>query len=220
MLTQIYEVSTPQEADAISSLGVDHVGVLVGDGSFPRELSVHTAAGIIEAIRAPSKPSALFLSADLALIEQMARELRSPIVHLGASTELLLPAHVIGLRKMLPNTLLIRSIPVTEMISVSIAKSYDGAVDFLLLDSHLAGDRQIGALGVTHDWSISRNIVESSRTPVILAGGLGSDNVAEAIRAVGPAGVDSKTKTDFPGTHTKDLTKVDAFNKAAKALVF
>jgi hypothetical protein len=28
MLTQIYEVSTPQEADAISSLGVDHIGVV------------------------------------------------------------------------------------------------------------------------------------------------------------------------------------------------
>jgi phosphoribosylanthranilate isomerase len=201
-------------------LGVDHVGVLVGDGSFPRELPVREAAEIMEAIRAPSKPSALFLSADLALVEQMAKELGSPIVHLGASTELLLPTQVIGLKKRLPNTLLIRSIPVTDLTSVSIAKSYDGVVDFLLLDSHLAGDRQIGALGVTHDWSISRKIVESARTPVILAGGLGSDNVVEAIRVVGPAGVDSKTKTDFPNTHSKDLTKVNAFNKAAKGSVF
>jgi phosphoribosylanthranilate isomerase len=52
-----------------------------------------------------------------------------------------------------------------------------------------------------------------------LANGLGLDNVAEAIIAVRPAGVDSKTKTDIGNTHAKDLTKVQAFNRAAKAHV-
>jgi len=216
MLTQIYEVSTPSEADAISGLGIDHVGVLVGNGIFPRELSVRDAAAILAAVRASSKPLALFLSADVALIEQMARELRPAIIHLGASTELLRPAHVVDLRKALPDIPFMRSVPVTGPESVPIAKSYEGIVDFLLLDSHREGDRQIGALGVTHDWSISRNIVESVRTPVVLAGGLGPDNVAEAIRAVRPAGVDSKTRTDLGDTHRKDLIKVDGFNQAAK----
>jgi len=109
-----------------------------------------------------------------------------------------------------------RSVPVTGPESVALAKSYDGIVDFLLLDSHREGDTQIGALGVTHDWSISRDIVESVKTPVILAGGLGPDNVADAIRAVRPAGVDSKTRTDRGDSHTKDFTKVAAFHQAAK----
>jgi phosphoribosylanthranilate isomerase len=56
----------------------------------------------------------------------------------------------------------------------------------VLLDSHRPSDRQVGAVGVTHDWTISRRIVEHVQTPVMLAGGLGPDNVAEAIRAVGP----------------------------------
>ena len=216
MLTQIYEVSTPSEADAISGLGIDHVGVLVGNGSFPRERSAREAIAIIAAIRAPSKSSALFLSADIALIEQMARELRPTIIHLGASTELLRPKNVIDLRKVLPNVLFMRSVPVTGLESIAIAKSYDGIVDFLLLDSHREGDTQIGALGITHDWKVSRHIVETVRTPIILAGGLGPDNVVEAILAVRPAGVDSKTRTDFGDTHTKDLIKVEAFDKAAK----
>ena len=109
-----------------------------------------------------------------------------------------------------------RSVPVTGLESVEIARSYEGIADFLLLDSHRANDRQIGALGVTHDWSISRQIVQGVRTPVILAGGLGPDNVADAIRAVGPAGVDSKTKTDKGATHTKDLEKVRLFVAAAR----
>lgn len=218
MLTQIYEVSTPSEADAISGLGIDHVGVLVGNGTFPRENPVRDAAAILAAVRASSKSLALFLSADVALIEQMARELRPAIVHLGASTELLRPAQVANLRKALPHIPFMRSVPVTGPESVAIARSYEGIVDFLLLDSHREGDTQIGALGVTHDWSISRNIVESVRTPVVLAGGLGPDNVAEAILAVRPAGVDSKTRTDVGDTHRKDLIKVEAFNKAAKGL--
>jgi phosphoribosylanthranilate isomerase len=52
--------------------------------------------------------------------------------------------------------------------------------------------------------------------PAILAGGLGPDNVAEAIKAVRPAGVDSKTKTDRPDGAGKDLEKVRQFVAAAK----
>ncbi|MGY4498672.1 phosphoribosylanthranilate isomerase [Bradyrhizobium sp. GM24.11] len=215
MLTQIYEVATPEEAEAISAIGVDHIGVLVGDGAFPRELPVRKASAVMKMIRPPSVLSALFLSADVPLIERMARELDAPIVHLGASSELLTPDLVLALRKSLPKTKFMRSVPVTGPDAVAVAQAYDGLVDWILLDSHRIGDLQIGAQGVTHDWGISRKIVESVRTPVILAGGLGPDNVNEAIRAVRPAGVDSKTGTDQEGTHSKDLWKVEAFYRAA-----
>ena len=56
----------------------------------------------------------------------------------------------------------------------------------LLLDSHRPGDAQIGALGIPHSWEIDRIIVERVRIPVIIAGGLGPDNVVDAIRAVHP----------------------------------
>jgi phosphoribosylanthranilate isomerase len=214
MLTQIYEVATAAEAEAISAIGVDHIGVLVGDGAFPRELPVHKAAAVMKAIQAPSVPSTLFLSAD---VERMARDLDPPIVHLGASNELLTPDHVVALRKSLPKIKFMRSVPVTGPVAVHVARTYDGIVEWILLDSHRIGDIQIGAQGVTHDWSISRTIVETVRTPVILAGGLGPNNVKEAIRSVHPAGVDSKTKTDREGTHSKDLAKVEAFHRAAKS---
>jgi hypothetical protein len=35
MLVQIYEVTSGEEASALTKLGVDHIGVLVGRGSFP-----------------------------------------------------------------------------------------------------------------------------------------------------------------------------------------
>jgi phosphoribosylanthranilate isomerase len=217
MLTQIYEIATADEARSISSIGVDHLGILVGEGEFPRELSVDAAREIAAAVGPGAKCSVLFLSARIDRIEDWARELRPDIVHIGAAAELLSPADVARLKTRLPNTLIMRSVPVTGPESIEVARSYDGIADFLLLDSHRAADRQIGALGITHDWRISRRIVELVRSPVILAGGLGSDNVAEAIRSVRPAGVDSKTKTDRDGSHAKDLERVRRFHQVAKA---
>jgi phosphoribosylanthranilate isomerase len=219
MLTQIYEVTSAQEAAAISEMGVDHIGVLIGDGSFPREQSVTSAVEIAASIRRPSKLCALFLSSDLAYVVRAIRELAPAIVHLGAAAELVTPEHVLDLRRGVPGILVMRSVPVVGLESIDVAQRYEGIADFLLLDSYRPNDKQIGALGVTHDWSISRQIVDKVRTPVILAGGLGPDNVAEAIRVVRPAGVDSKTRTDRGDTHAKDLEKVRLFERAAKQAV-
>ena len=110
-----------------------------------------------------------------------------------------------------------RSIPVVDESSIALARSYDEIADWLLLDSYESGDRHIGALGVTRSWELDRRIIESVRIPTIIAGGLGAENVQDAIRVAGPAGVDSKTKTDKnDGTHTKDLQKVSAFLNAAR----
>lgn len=216
MLTQIYEVQTPAAAEEISRLGVDHIGVLVGWGDFPREIGVSQATTVAAAIRPGSKFSALFLGAEVRLIARMAQALAPAILHLGAAPERISVDATAALRRALPGIAIMRSIPVTGEESVALAQSYDGVADFLLLDSHRKGDNQIGALGLTHDWSISRRIVEAVNTPVILAGGLGPANVARAIRDVRPAGVDSKTKTDIPGSHAKDLSAVRRFHNAAK----
>jgi phosphoribosylanthranilate isomerase len=219
MLVQIYEIATPDEARALAELGVDHIGVLVGDGSFPREQSIDGARRIFSAISSPSKGVALSLSADTKLIERIVSELKPAILHLGAASELLTPAAARQLKKRHGAVTLMRSIPVVDAKSVAMAQSYDGIADMLLLDSHRPGDVQIGALGVTHSWQIDRAIVESVGIPVIIAGGLGPDNVIDAITAVRPAGVDSKTKTDKDdGSHTKDLQKVKRFVDRAKSL--
>jgi phosphoribosylanthranilate isomerase len=88
MLTQVYEISTPEEARSISEIGVNHIGVLVGNGEFPRELPVEAAARVAAGIVPPSKFSALFLTADISRIETWVRQLRPAIVHLGAAPDL------------------------------------------------------------------------------------------------------------------------------------
>jgi hypothetical protein len=55
MLVQIYETSSAEEAVNLAKLGGDHIGFLVGDGSFPREQSIEAAQRILSAVPPRSK---------------------------------------------------------------------------------------------------------------------------------------------------------------------
>jgi phosphoribosylanthranilate isomerase len=65
-------------------------------------------------------------------------------------------------------------------------------VDAILLDSGnpTAAVKELGGTGRVHDWTISRAIRDAVQLPVFLAGGLRASNVAAAIAAVRPFGVD------------------------------
>jgi phosphoribosylanthranilate isomerase len=92
----------------------------------------------------------------------------------------------------------LRGVSIVQVIHVNGEESYEEAlsvaphVDALLLDS---GDqslavKELGGTGRTHDWRVSRRIVEASPAPVFLAGGLKDENAAEAIETVRPFGLD------------------------------
>ena len=216
MIVQIYEVQTPEEAVALARLGVDHIGVLVGDGAFPRELTTERASAIFAALPPGATRVALSLSADPTEVARVIEQTKPDIIHIGAAVELFSVRDTRALKAAFPDVRVMRSIPIVDTASIECAKDYRDTADFLLLDSHEPGDRQIGGLGRTHDWSISRRIVDEVGVTVILAGGLDADNVAAAIAAVRPAGVDSKTKTDRADGNGKDLDKVRRFVTAAK----
>lgn len=81
-------------------------------------------------------------------------------------------------------------------------------VDAFITDTFDPESGARGATGKTHDWRISRRLVEVSPKPVILAGGLTPDNVALAIRDVRPAGVDAHTGVeDANGDKSEDLAR-------------
>jgi phosphoribosylanthranilate isomerase len=216
MLVQIYEVQTPEEAATLARLGVDHIGVLVGDGVFPRELPAEWVRGIFAATPPGASRVALSLSVDADEVARVIEQTRPDIIHIAAAVELFSVENTRALKAAFPWVQIMRSIPIVDTASVEYARTYEGIADFLLLDSHDPGDRQIGGLGRTHDWSISRRIVEEVGVSAILAGGLDADNVAAAIAAVRPAGVDSKTRTDRANSAGKDLDKVRRFITAAK----
>jgi phosphoribosylanthranilate isomerase len=216
MLVQIFEVQTPEEAAALVRLGVDHIGVLVGDGAFPRELSIASTKAIFAIVPAGCKRVALSLSPNLEEVARVVEETRPDIVQVQAEIDDFPVEMTRVLKTRFPEVSIMRAIPVIDETSIETAASYRGLADFLLLDSYDTGTRQFGALGRPHDWNLSRRIVDEVGIPVILAGGLGPENVAAAISAVRPAGVDSKTRTDRLDRSGKDLAKVHAFVAAAK----
>jgi phosphoribosylanthranilate isomerase len=82
----------------------------------------------------------------------------------------------------------------------------------LLVDAHLQG--AYGGTGRTGDWALARRL--AARAPLLLAGGLNPANVAAAIQAVRPWGVDVASGVESsPGV--KDPAKISAFISAAKS---
>jgi phosphoribosylanthranilate isomerase len=96
------------------------------------------------------------------------------------------------LREALPGIKLVQVIHVGGEESVGEAVAAAAHADALLLDSGQphAPVKVLGGTGRIHDWAVSRRIVEAVSCHVFLAGGLRADNIAAAIAAVRPFGVD------------------------------
>ncbi len=87
-------------------------------------------------------------------------------------------------------------------------------IDGILLDSGKAGAS--GGTGAVHDWSISRQVVENTNIPVILAGGLNPKNVRDAVKEVRPFAVD--TASGVETNRTKDPAKICRFIEEARCI--
>jgi phosphoribosylanthranilate isomerase len=207
------------EALAIADLGIDHVGVTPASLGLPGEISQRLAGQIVESVAGLATSVALSVDSDLEAIEDMVRTVRPDILHLCGPPGALGPADIAGLRRTLPDIGVMQAIAVTGPDALEVARSYESVVDYLILDSVDPAIPGVGAAGVIHDWEVSAAVVDAVAVPVILAGGLGPDNVADAVAAVRPWGVDSLTNTNRPvsgGGFAKDLDLVAAFQEAAR----
>jgi len=80
----------------------------------------------------------------------------------------------------------------------------------ILLDSHVEGS--YGGTGQAFDWGLAAQVAE--RVPVIIAGGLSTDNVGQAIEITSPWGVDVSSGVESEGV--KDAAKIRDFVLAAR----
>ncbi|MBN2013274.1 phosphoribosylanthranilate isomerase [candidate division KSB1 bacterium] len=96
------------------------------------------------------------------------------------------------LRSALPGVDIIQVIHVTGDSAITDGKDAAPFVHAILLDSGNpnAQIKTLGGTGKTHNWQISRQIVEIVDVPVFLAGGLTPSNISQAIVKVHPFGVD------------------------------
>ena len=81
----------------------------------------------------------------------------------------------------------------------------------IVLDTCVKGE--MGGTGITGDWATAAAIIANSALPVMLAGGLGPDNIVAAIQATGATGVDLATGVES-SIGRKDPIKLRALAEA------
>ena len=96
------------------------------------------------------------------------------------------------LKNELPDINIVQVIHVTDERSIQEAVDISKSVDYILLDSGNQNlkIKELGGTGRTHNWAISKKIVESVNVPVFLAGGINPENILEAVKFVNPFGID------------------------------
>jgi phosphoribosylanthranilate isomerase len=215
MAVQIYSMTSIADAIATAAVGADLIGVVVAEPGIVAEgVSAALAREILAAIRPRARGVALSLADDRDEICAMVDAVRPDVLHLAARE--IEPEDCAWIRRRIAPVRLLRAIAVRAGETMAEAQAHQECADFLMLDSGAKGGKFAGARGETHDWTVSREIVEQSRIPVILAGGLTADNVGDAIATVRPWGVDSFTHTDIVGNRgSKDPARVRAFIAAA-----
>lgn len=219
MNIQIYAFTDPKTAVAAVKLGVNHIGFVAGKyEEVPAELSFEQAREIVDALPQGAVSSAITMSEDVDEILRMVAAVQPHILHISSDVERVDVEMMRELRSKLDKHVrLMKAIPVEDEASVALAQSFAQVSDILLLDTKREDFPGVGATGFTHDWSVSRRIVETVGIPVIMAGGLTPENVGAAIEQIQPWGVDSNTSTNVPGSNVdKDLERIAAFVQAIK----
>jgi GTP cyclohydrolase II len=211
------------EMAALASIGATHLAWCVEPND---AASLQLSFQIIEQVRAARVVSTIMImSSDVETIVPITRMLQPNLI--------LIPAERIGrgivendlprlADRLAPQTRLMMSIPVrlagslTNIDSRAIAARYQHFADCLILDTALDPDGEsCGCTGKTNDWDLCREIVESSRIPVMLAGGLSPDNVAAAMHSVRPWGVDACSSLETSPGGSKDLVASQQFIQRA-----
>ena len=189
MKIKICCISSIEEAAQAVKHGAWALGLVSAMPSGPGPISEDLIAEIIATVPPHIRTFLLTSQQDAASIIAQQRRTKANTLQLVDSVTTDVYA---DLRKELPGVAIVQVIHVVDASSVAEAKCVAPFVDMLLLDSgnpRLAV-KELDGTGRTHNWSVSKQIVEAVNVPVFLAGGLNAGNVRDAIAAVQPYGVD------------------------------
>lgn len=231
VIVQIYGIKTIQDARRVVDLGADHIGVSFGETTrTPGQLSGSQARELFSAVQPRAVKVGLTVSESLGEITRDLKAMQPvqpDVLHLSGDIEGLSPEDIAVLRDQHPGLKIMQAIPVlpgvplSEQKALEYVRAYEAVSDFFLIDTKVPDATDIGATGITHDWSIDRAIIEMTEVRSIIAGGLDASNVAAAIEATRPYGADSFSWTNYDAprgepTSYKDPAKVKAFVEAAR----
>ena len=190
-------ISSTDEAKMAINYGASALGLVANMPSGPGVISDDLILTISKIV--PPSVSTFMLTSETSadqIIEHHRRTLTNTIQIVD---ELKLGTYE-TIRKALPAIKIVQVIHVIDERTIDEAVKISEFVDALLLDSGNPNleIKELGGTGRVHNWTLSKKIVEQSKVPVFLAGGLTADNVRQAIDQVQPFGLDlcSGVRTD------------------------
>ncbi|MFE9819664.1 phosphoribosylanthranilate isomerase [Streptomyces sp. NBC_00236] len=205
-LIQVAGVVDAEDVRTLTEAGVDWVGIPLRLGYHQPDVSESEAAVLAQAVR-PARPVVITYCCEPQEVIELCAKVGVRTVQLHGDVS---PGQVRELRRLKPDFTVVCSLIVREGgADALLARAHALApfVDGFLTDTFDPATGASGATGRVHNWSVSAAIARQVPRPLILAGGLRADTVAEAIRVVRPAGVDVHTGIeDLGGRNDPDLT--------------
>jgi phosphoribosylanthranilate isomerase len=203
LFVKICGITCAADAAAAVEAGADAVGFVFWKRS-PRAVDAETARAIAAGLPPSVVRVGVFADSLPEEVSRIAEEAGLDVLQLHGSEP--------------PDSLLVlprrcwKAVGVGRDFVAADALRYEGKAAGILLDTR--GEGAPGGTGRTFDWSLARE-VRKRASFLLLAGGLDPENVAAAIRAVGPDGVDVSSGVESsPGR--KDKGRLRAFIEAAR----
>ncbi|NOT64494.1 MAG: phosphoribosylanthranilate isomerase [Methylotenera sp.] len=198
MRTRVKICGITRTEDALTAVaqGADAIGLVFFDSS-PRNVSISLAAEIASQIPAFVTVVGLFVNAEPHFIKEVISKVKLDLLQFHGDET---PTECASYS--LPFIKAIRVKPDTNLVQYAQDFYFAKA---LLLDAYTEG--MAGGTGHVFDWNL---IPKQLTKPVILAGGLTADNVADAIVQINPYAVDVSGGVEL-SKGIKDAAKIAAF---------
>lgn len=205
---QIAGVKNIDEAKLLADAGIKYIGFPLYLDYHKEDIPKEKVKMIIASSKADFSPVIITYLKDADEIIKLMNFVDAGIVQLHSDISV---DEIKILKSRRPDLFIIKSLIVNNNISELLEKSgkYESYCDAFITDTYDPKTGASGATGITHDWDISRKLKDKLSKPLILAGGLNHENVAEAINYVMPFGVDCHTGAeDSEGNKSPEKAKL------------
>lgn len=197
--TKICGLSRPCDIEYINEAKPDFCGFIINVPKSKRNVTPDTVRQLVKNLSPDVKPVGVFVNAHIDEITGLVEDGTLSYVQLHGHED---ESYISALRKQI-------SVPIIQAFKVTCpedaARAERSSADYILLDNGSGGT------GKTFDWSHLQGITR----PYILAGGLGPDNLGQAVSQLAPWGVDLSSGVETDGY--KDKNKVLAAVQAVRA---
>ena len=181
---KICGITSVYDGRMVSSFPIHAIGLNFVKRS-KRKISIKTAKEIIDRIPPLVEPVLVFEDEKIGEVMYISNTLGVNTIQLHGFETV---SYCQDLKRFNRQLKIIKAFP-TKETSASVLNAYKRVCGCFLLDSY---DRSghMGGTGKPSDWQTAQEIVQKTKMPVILAGGLNPENVASSVKRVKPYGID------------------------------